>query len=97
MHVKQPACRYPQPPVDGSLPSTTGNRFDVTMLNSTALADHLEARKLCAVCPRLRQCLNAAIAMANDYDSALPACRQPSGTYAGLLWVNGHIRDGMVA
>jgi hypothetical protein len=69
----------------------TCRNSDPALFDSTDLIDHLDARRLCAICPLVNQCLHLALAIASEQPASRPGHRGPDGTWAGLLWRNGAI------
>jgi hypothetical protein len=64
---------------------------DPNLFDSTSALDHLQARRICARCPIVGACLQAAITESKKVSSASSGRRGPDGTWAGLLWVHGEI------
>lgn len=69
--------------------STPCRQSDPALFDSTGWIDHREARRHCTTCPLVRACLNLALAIASEHDD--DPSRGPDGTWAGLLWHNGHV------
>jgi hypothetical protein len=64
---------------------------DPKLFDSTSALDHLQARTICARCPIVGACLQAAITESNRLRAGSATRRGPDGTWAGLLWINGEI------
>ena len=70
-----------------NLPPCT--RYSPSLFDSTALGDHLTARAVCAACPMVTACLERALGIAGEKHDGNR--RGPDGTWAGLLWKDGHV------
>ncbi len=66
-------------------------RMPPQMFDSTSPLDHQRARTICAICPHVMACLRLALDIAGE--TGARAQRGPDGTWAGLLWRDGHIVD----
>ena len=65
-------------------------RHDPGLFDSKEARDHLRARAICAGCPLVMPCLRLALNIAGRHPGN-PNRRAPDGTWAGLLWRDGHI------
>lgn len=64
---------------------------DPRLFDSTRLRDHLKARAICAECPLVQPCIARAVSIAAEH--APGARRAPDGTWGGLLWAGGSVRQ----
>lgn len=75
-HHPEPACRAK----------------DYRLFDSTHPDTHLAARRYCAQCPIVMECLHEALAIATANADVGSMARPPFGTWGGLLWVGGVIQ-----
>ena len=62
------------------------------LFDSTDDFDHLRARVICAGCPFVQECILQAVEVAK-VNASWAAVRGPDGTWGGLLWRNGKVRE----
>lgn len=71
------------------LPPCVG--IEPLLFDATDIATHLQVRPICGDCSFVVACFERATEIAHEHSRYNKGARGPDGTWAGLLWRDGHV------